>query len=225
MIHNITSLKEYRSILCLNGDLPESSFFNDMELPVIAADGAANKLLELGISPQLIAGDLDSVQQSILETHDILHLPDQNSSDYQKAMLYLKENDLLPAIIVGINGGYLDHVLNNINIFMETNCLLYSPPLKGFILKEKTRANLLLPVQTKISIMGIPQATLSSSGLQWELNGTRLSFPGKTSCFNRTQSPEIILEIHQGDALVLIYEQMIKDSGMQEITSLDKHYK
>ncbi|MCE0721678.1 MULTISPECIES: thiamine diphosphokinase [Legionella] len=213
-MHDVINLTGYHSILCLNGDLPESSFFNRMNLPIIAADGAANGLLDLGIRPQLIAGDLDSVRPLILENHPFLHSPDQNQSDFQKTMGYLKDNNLLPAIIVGINGGCLDHVLNNMNIFMETNCLLYAPPIRGFVLHEHSRMNCVLPPQTKISLMGIPKATLSSKGLQWELNNTHLSFPGKTSCFNRTQLPEIVLEAHHGSVLVLIYEQMIEDAGL-----------
>ena len=214
MMHDVVNLKGYRSILCLNGHLPASSFFIDRNLPIIAADGAANHLIRLGIPPKLIIGDLDSVQPALLEGYAFLHLPDQDSNDYQKAMNYLKENDLLPAIIVGINGGHLDHILNNINIFMGTNCLFYAPPVTGFVIQEKSRINFLLPTQTKLSLMGIPEAILSSNGLKWELDNTHLTFPGKTSCFNRTQLSEIILEVHQGTVLVLIYEKKIEDAGM-----------
>lgn len=213
MIHDVINFSGYQSILCLNGVLPAPSFFMKLNLPVIAADGAANSLLELGIIPKLIIGDFDSVQPAILENHSALYLPDQDSNDYQKAMDYLQENQLLPAIIVGINGGYLDHILNNLNVFMETNCLLYAPPIRGFVLKENVQMNFLLPVQTKISLLGMPEALLSSKGLKWELENTHLFFPGKTSCFNRTQAPEIILQVHQGRVLVLLYEHSIADAG------------
>jgi thiamine pyrophosphokinase len=212
-MYDLINLTEYRSILCLNGDLPESTFFTQKNLPIIAADGAANSLIERAIHPALIIGDLDSVRPEVLEHHAFLNVPDQESTDYQKGMRYLKDNDLLPAIIVGINGGHLDHILNNINIFIGTNCLLYAPPIKGFVIKAPSRVNLLLPMQTKISLMGIPKATLSSKGLKWELNYSKLSFPGNTSCFNRTQLSEIALEVHQGAVLVLIYEQRINDAG------------
>lgn len=214
-MHDVTNLSGYQSILCLNGDLPPAAFFESMNVPVIAADGAANRLLDLGIVPQLITGDLDSVRPDILEHHPFFHLPDQESTDYQKSMFYLKSHDLVPAIIVGINGGYLDHVLNNMNIFMETNCLLYAPPIKGFVINNPFRRSISLPLQTKISLIGIPEAILSSQGLQWELHSAHLTFPGKTSCFNRTQSPEISLEVHQGAALVLIYESFIEDAGLR----------
>jgi thiamine pyrophosphokinase len=214
MIPEVINLKEYRSILCLNGHLPEASFFKSMNIPVIAADGAANYLLSQGIAPQLIIGDLDSVQPHLLKEHAVLHLPDQDRTDYQKAMHYLKEHQLLPSIIVGINGGHLDHILNNINLFMETECLLYAPPIQGFVIKEQASLHCSLPLQTKISLIGLPKAILSSKGLKWELNNTHLSFPGPTSCFNRTHSSEIKLEVHQGAVLVLFYEEFIKDAGI-----------
>ncbi len=212
-MHDLVNLKGYRSILCLNGDLPELSFFNTINLPIIAADGAANSLLGMGISPQLIIGDLDSVNPSILEKHAFLHLPNQNSNDYQKAMHHLKDKGLLPAIVVGINGGYLDHVLNNINIFMDSDCVLYAPPVKGLVIKENSRFSVLLPEQTKVSLIGIPNAVVSSVGLKWELKQSTLSFPGKTSCFNRTSSTQIELAVHEGAVLVLIYEQNVADAG------------
>lgn len=174
-------------------------------------------LCNLGVFPDLITGDLDSIQPALLENHSFLHLPDQGSTDYQKTMHYLQTHDLLPAIVVGINGGYLDHILNNINIFMDTNCLLYSPPLKGFVVNEKLRVNFILPVQTKISLIGIPEVVLSSEGLKWELKHSHLSFPGKNSCFNRTKTAEISLEVHQGAALVLIYEDAIEDAGVSSL--------
>ncbi|MFJ1268324.1 thiamine diphosphokinase [Legionella lytica] len=210
---NALNLASYRSILCLNGDLPASSFFMHLQLPIIATDGAANSLHELGVHPELIIGDLDSVLPELLENYPHIRLPEQNSNDYQKALAYLKGKDLLPAIVVGVNGGYLDHILNNINIFLETNCLLYSPPITGLVLNKDAQLNCILPMQTKISLMGIPQATLSSKGLQWELNATHLSFPGTSSCFNRSKAAEIHLEVHQGSVLVLIYEQQIDDAG------------
>lgn len=208
-----TDFKDYQSILCLNGLLPDSSFFVSLNLPVIAADGAANSLLESGIVPELIIGDLDSFKPSIGMKHRTLHLQDQNSNDFQKSLTYLKDKGLLPAIVVGINGGHLDHILNNINIFIETDCILYAPPIIGYVLKEQRKHQFLLPNNSKIPLMGIPFASLSSKGLKWELDKSNLSFPGNTSCFNRTKESRIELDIHIGTVLVLIYDEAAIDAG------------
>lgn len=212
-MHDLINFTGYRSILCLNGELPQSSFFTQRKLPIIAADGAANSLLAQGLTPNLIIGDLDSVHDEILKEYPFIRSADQNTSDYQKALRYLAEQNLLPAIVVGVNGGHLDHILNNINIFMGSNCLLYAPPIKGFVLKEQRPMSFTLPLHSKISLMGVPQARLSSQGLKWELNDTQLSFPGTCSCFNRVQQTKLHLEVHQGAVLVLIYEQMVLDAG------------
>ncbi|QBR83721.1 thiamine diphosphokinase [Legionella israelensis] len=203
----------YRSVLCLNGDLPGSSFFLSCSLPVIAADGAANRLHQLGIRPNIVIGDLDSVNTIIRQQNKVLHCPEQDSNDFQKSIQYLREKALLPSIVLGINGGFLDHVLNNINIFLETGCVLYSPPIVGYILKENYRKAFSLPFNTKISLLGIPSAIITSKGLKWELNESRLSFPGNTSCFNRTRESSIELSIHQGALLVLIYTEASSDAG------------
>lgn len=212
-MHELTDLSRYHSILCLNGDLPDIHFFAALDLPVIAADGAANTLIAMDIIPQIIIGDLDSLLPSIRERHNTLHLPDQSSTDFQKALAHLEEQNLLPALVVGINGGYLDHILNNINLLMMTECMIYAPPLIGYVLKEHTKHSLSLPQNSKLSLMGIPSAKVSSQGLKWDLHHDLLSFPGKTSCFNRTEQEQISLEIHEGTVLALIYQDAIHDAG------------
>lgn len=194
----------YYSIIVLDGDIPEKSFF-EAGLPIIAADGAMNALYRLGIKPKVVIGDLDSVDPMVLVDTDIIYKPDQNSCDFQKALAYAKEEHLLPAIIVGANGGYIDHVLNNINILLQQNCVFYSDPIAGHVVSSQQERVFSLVPNTKISLIGFPQASLSTQGLYWELQNDTLSFPGYSSCFNRTQSPEVSIKVHSGHVLILIY--------------------
>lgn len=195
---------QYRSILVLDGDLPEKSFF-ESGLPIIAADGAMNALHLLGITPKVVVGDLDSVNPALLTHIEVVHKPDQNSCDFEKALLFLEEKHLLPAIIVGINGGYIDHILNNINIFLQQGCVFYAPPIVGYTLEAGKTHAFSLPLHTKISLMGFPNAQVSTQGLQWELQDYQMSFPGQNSCFNRTGLECIDITVHSGLILVLIY--------------------
>ena len=135
----------YRSVLCLNGELPGAHFFRQNTLPLIAADGAANKLVKMQLTPEIIIGDLDSVNSDIRLQHSVLHKPCQNSSDFQKALDYLEVHQLLPTIIVGVSGGRIDHILNNVNIFMGTKSIFYAPPLIGFTMVEGQSEQFSLP--------------------------------------------------------------------------------
>lgn len=210
----------YRSILCLNGDLPEVDFFKK-DLPIIAADGAANTLIERGITPNYVVGDLDSVRHEHAARVKTVYRPDQNSSDFQKSLEFMQEQNLFPSIITGINGGHIDHILNNIGIFSHDmlnhaeahHSVFYAPPVVGLILSAPDDRTLSLPIHTKLSLMGMPHAIISTHGLKWELDHYHLSFPGQTSCFNRSTEPTISIHTQHGCALLMIYSDCINDAG------------
>ena len=162
--------------------------------------------MAMDITPTLTIGDLDSVSSALRASLPMLAIPDQNSSDFQKVLAYAEQQDLLPAIVVGANGGYLDHILNNINIFLSTGSILYAPPLIGFTLQAGDERNLSLSFNTKMSLLGMPSAVVDSVGLKWELTNYLLQFPGATSCFNRSVQEVVQLIVRQGTCLVLLYD-------------------
>ena len=200
----------YKSILCLSGDLPEKDFFQKMRLPVIAADGAANKLHTLGITPQIVIGDLDSIQPSLDVNY--LHIQDQSRCDYEKSMEYLEQMRLLPTIVLGISGGDLDHILNNIGIFMlnTQGNLLYAPPLYGAIF-SLAQTQVTLPIHTKISMLGLPKARVVTKGLEWDLTGQELYFPGFNACLNRSKDTKVDVQVLEGQILFLAHEFFLQN--------------
>jgi thiamine pyrophosphokinase len=120
----------------------------------------------------------------------------------------------LPSIICGINGGYIDHILNNINIFLSSGSIFFDPPIVGYALKAGDVINLNLPVKSKLSLIGIPYASVSTSGLRWELEGADLRFRGSNSCYNRTKEGKITISVYKGTVLVMIYLEEIQDAGV-----------
>lgn len=208
----------YRSFLVLDGDLPETEFFTSYDpsirdIPLIAADGAANRLFEAGIVPFATVGDLDGLKPDIASKINTVYRPNQDSCDFQKSLVYIKDNLLAPSIITGIGGGVLDHILQNINLFLDTDSIFYSPPLFGSILSTNSERKYKLPLNTKISVIGF-NAVISSLGLKWEFKNYESSFPGNNSCFNRTQEEDITIKVTKGSALVMIYLQNIQDCGL-----------
>ncbi|MDR1528717.1 MAG: thiamine diphosphokinase [Puniceicoccales bacterium] len=208
----IVKFDEYRSVLCLHGNLPDHKFFQKIQLPIIAADGAANSLTAMGITPHMIIGDLDSVRQDLLVDGKFIKLGDQNSSDFEKALNYLGDNSLLPSIILGINGGYMDHILNNINIFARTNSIFLGENMVGLMLRGTHVFN--LEIGTKLSLFGIPKCLITTKGLRWNLGMAELAFPGFNSCFNRTTLGNIHIHIAHGTALLIVYTSTIVDAGL-----------
>lgn len=208
-------LKEVKSILCLNGMIPDRDFFLHHSCQIVAADGAADKLKQIGIKPNLIIGDLDSVRLDEHEEAEIVHRPDQNSSDFEKGLAYLKAKDLFPVVVCGVGGGVLDHVLYNINVVAANDCIFYDPPLIGRVLTAPTTLSLRLDLHTKLSLIAMPMATVKTSGLKWNLNNDILEFPGANSCFNRSVKDNIEIEIVGGKILLLIYLEHVTDCGVK----------
>ena len=93
MINN--NLGYFKSILCLNGRLPNKKFFKEFSgLPIIAADGAGSKLINLGIYPETVIGDLDSFEHNYDE-YPMIHfvkMNSQNNTDFEKSISFAKKN-------------------------------------------------------------------------------------------------------------------------------------
>ncbi|MDR3224211.1 MAG: thiamine diphosphokinase [Holosporales bacterium] len=209
-ISKFVDFSEHKSVICLHGNLPSADFFDSTELSIIAADGGANNLQKIGVTPDLIIGDLDSVKEELLYINH-LKMADQNYSDFQKALGYVESNDLTPTIVCGINGGYIDHILNNINIFCSSKATIIDRSTIGMCLDNTRIFN--FPVNTKLSIFGMPNCIISTRGLKWELDETVLVFPGNCSCFNRTMTDDIVVDVKSGRVLLIVYTDRIDDAG------------
>jgi thiamine pyrophosphokinase len=193
-----------KSVLCLNGDLPELEFFKDKN-NIVATDGAIDKLINIGVVPRAIIGDFDSVAHLYYRDIPMIYTPNQDLSDFEKALIYLEDNDLLPTIVCGVTGGVIDHILYNINVIMKNHCLFYDRGVFGVPLRAPIKRIFNLKLDSKISFIAMCKAKIRTLGLKWELNNDYLEFPGRNSPFNRTAKEEVIIEVLEGEILILIH--------------------
>jgi thiamine pyrophosphokinase len=200
----------YKSILCLDGTLP-CDLIKELNLPVVAADGAANTLIKNGVEPEIIIGDLDSVNADLLQNRRHIKIENQDSTDFEKALSFIEEKSMTPAIVAGIDGGYIDHILGNVSIFSATKFTAVTSDMIFMAVDDKKILN--VPEDTKISILGMPRCVIKSSGLKWELNNHELSVMGQTSLCNRAASRQVELDVISGKAIVFVYTRPISDAG------------
>ena len=108
---------------------------------VIAVDGGLHHLLSLGLFPDLLIGDLDSITEDELKTCQDQHVeilrfkPEKDESDLELALREAKKRNFGKFTIACATGGRLDHTFSNI-------ALLFHPSLQGdevSIQGEKTR--------------------------------------------------------------------------------------
>ncbi len=111
------------SILVLNGPLrwTESLARIAEEAPrVLAADGGADALARIGIRPDVVIGDLDSISPGVrgwVGEDRMCHRPDQDRTDFEKALEFaFSQSDVRRLIVLGALGGRLDHTIGNLGV-------------------------------------------------------------------------------------------------------------
>lgn len=200
--------KKFDLIICLNGDLPNKEIFNLLsDIPIIAADGAYDKLHSLGIVPIAIVGDMDSITKvhNTTQTH-FEYVASQESNDFEKCLYYIKNKGYEDILILGLEGGLLEHTINNTSIVLKYNAdfrlTIYHENRYCFLLRESV--TLKLEKDEKLSLIPYPKVRLRTKGLKWELDYEYLELGVREGASNVTNSENIILEISEGKCFLFI---------------------
>jgi|JI102314A2RNA_FD_contig_31_8180446_length_540_multi_7_in_0_out_0_1 thiamine pyrophosphokinase len=105
-------LSSYKSVIVLDGDISKTFPELRLNVVVIAADGAGSR-----VNADYIVGDGDSLDERF--TSRLVLNPDQNTTDFEKCIEFAKSKDLLPALVIGMGGGEIDHVLGNAQVLLK----------------------------------------------------------------------------------------------------------
>jgi thiamine pyrophosphokinase len=108
-------------IAIVGGGAVEPAFLDDLaerNIPLVGADGGGNSIGDAGYLPAAIIGDMDSLtDRGEWETRTrVIHLTEQDSTDFQKA-LYCTEAPVTLAL--GMTGKRLDHTLAALSAVLE----------------------------------------------------------------------------------------------------------
>lgn len=201
-------LSSYRSVLFLNGKKPSHQLLEKIQgtIPIIAADGAAE-----WCAADYVVGDLDSLSTAYKGSAEMIHISDQYSTDFEKAMDFVKKRDLLPCLVVGISGGEIDHFLGNIQALVkhtENHSFFfldeYEKGLKIGIPLSKGKYPIKMNIGTTVSIIPHCICTLTTKGLFWELKNQQINPDGLLTIRNRSTKEWVEFNLTEGKALIVI---------------------
>lgn len=190
---------------------------------IVALDGAANTLLNLGIKPHIILGDFDSINtEKALPQVAISHLktpyynsqairivpaPDQNNTDLTKGIRYCDQEGAQSIAIICATGRRLDHHEANLRSLYKE----YRAKRPLIIHGEEQSVRLLRDeafsfsgeIGDKFGAVAYPEAEISSEGLRYELKDFPLKFALSDSTCNELQSNKVNLTV-RGNALIFM---------------------
>lgn len=211
-------IASHRSVICLDsGEFNEKvlALVNDSAV-VIAADGAANWMGGKGLNPQYIVGDGDSFSSALgCSDAEEIFSADQNTTDFEKCIQFVKEKGLLPSLVLGFNGGEIDHVLGNAQVLLNHSEEVSLFFIDSYYKRGRTGIKIGLPLSEGsyrmtvqigaiVSILPFCFCRMTSKGLVWELKGQALTQDGLLAIRNRAAKEQIDLHVEKGKALVII---------------------
>ena len=207
-----------RAIIIANGQIQDSDSHRSLVTPtdlIICADGGADNALALGLQPQVVIGDLDSLDESLrsrLEKQHcqfIAHPARKDETDLELAVKYAAEQGAQEMLILGALGYRLDHALANV-------LLLALPELRSIKAKILNGRREVFLIRDEALIEGQVGDTLSllplteevtgiySEGLEYPLeNGTLYLGPAR-GISNVLTTPQARVRVGQGLLLAVI---------------------
>ncbi|MFK7973306.1 MAG: thiamine diphosphokinase [Rickettsiaceae bacterium] len=208
----INSLPPYTTIIVANGNLIKcNKILNSRDVFIVATDGGYDKCRQLNITPNIVIGDRDSLVSKNCPNY--LYVADQNTTDLEKAILYCKDRGMHNILMLGICGGELDHALNNIMLitkYLDSNMqfTIYDQyddnRIKISYLLNQGQLRFTCAKHATISILPLPIAKISTTGLKWELNEELLNLDTHTSVRNSAAIEDIKINCLSGKSIVIV---------------------
>lgn len=169
---------------------------------VVACDGAAlSYIKDFGKAPEIIIGDLDSLDLSNLSTlSNIIHISSQNTNDLEKAIDFCRARGWDDIIVVGATGKREDHMIANVFLALEKEVMIVTE--YGTFAPVKDSLELKLSVGTPVSIFAPdPKTKVKSVGLEWPLDKHKFTNL-YSAALNRTNAETMILTTNRP---ILVY--------------------
>lgn len=167
----------YALIVC-NGEAPPAELLRVRAASAtlkIAADGGLRAFLDAGVNPDVLVGDLDSARRPFPAAVEVVHRPDQETNDLEKALDVALGKGVEEAIVLAATGLRLDQTLKNLSVLYQ-----YHGRFRSLVFEDASSTVCVLgsgneipwPIGTVISlfpITGIVEDVVTE-GLMYPLN-------------------------------------------------------
>ncbi|MCS7054341.1 MAG: thiamine diphosphokinase [Ignavibacterium sp.] len=210
-----------KCIIIANGKAPKRSdvifFLKKGYDTIFCADGGANSIRKIGLAPNFIIGDFDSVSKDTLnyfkDKSAIINFTRQTDTDVEKCLKFAIKKKFSEAILFGVTGDRLDHIICNLAIvikfFDKIKCSIVAE--KSFLSAFNSYVELKTKPNETISIYAFDDKTkITSKGLKYPLKNSTLPFGKKESTSNVAVGDKVSLKIKNGIAFVIREMEKIK---------------
>ena len=156
---------------------------------LVGADGGADRLLALDAVPDAVMGDLDSLSSKarLLLGDKVHHIQEQDSTDFDKALRYIRAPFILGH---GFMGARVDHALAAYSGLLRAShqiCILIGPRDLVFLAPPLMRLD--IRRGTRFSLFPMGSVRGESQGLRWPIAGINFAPDGMIGTSNEVSGP------------------------------------
>jgi len=206
-----------KGLIISSGDIENYESFieivNDYDY-ILCADGGLRHAQFLGITPDAIIGDFDSISKESLKLVHKLNIPmyrfpiEKNETDTELALKFMLEKGYKNITLIGATGSRIDHTLAN--MFLLRNLLPYNA-----VGKIVNNNNIIYLVNNKIKLTKkdgyyisiIPISTdgviVSLEGFYYPLKNEGIPFGSTLGISNKIIGEQGIIRIKKGEAIII----------------------
>ncbi|MBO8137441.1 MAG: thiamine diphosphokinase [Desulfotomaculum sp.] len=183
---------------------------------IICADGGTKHARAMGILPNVIIGDMDSVDHDLINYYQsrgavVHHYPrEKDEVDTELAIREAARVGSRDLLLLGATGGRIDHTLANIHLLLtaanlgvrariadEQHCItLVTPQYPAEIKGNQGEVLSLIPLTTEVK-------GVNSRGLKWELNDRDFKIGNPFGISNELSRPSALITVQDGILLMI----------------------
>jgi len=174
---------------------------------IVAADSAADYLVENQLSPDVVIGDLDSLKTPRDQFTEVIADDDPMTTDCDKLLSCARSSGVSKLTLINLEGGLTDHFIAALQSIaksdLDVRCIFQQG--SGWIVKPLfPRRKLAIDRVSLLPIAVCLETTFS--GVQWPLDCVTLDPLGATSISNRVTSKDhfVYAQVKSGAALLFI---------------------
>jgi thiamine pyrophosphokinase len=210
------SLPHHSALIIANGKLPGTEVINALTASadfIICADGGANHAKRIGILPDLIIGDFDSVSKETLKFfRNVRRIkePDQDTTDLEKSILYCISHGIRSANVIGASGDRIDHTTAGLGCFKKFGhqISLRMIDALGELTRIDGEVHLLMTIGEKLSLIPVDQCTgIRTYNLKFCLDGEILEIGTREGVSNSALAENVSISVEQGTLLLYRFHQ------------------
>ncbi|MBO5059693.1 MAG: thiamine diphosphokinase [Clostridia bacterium] len=196
-----------RAVIICGGNVGEyiNKYIEDGDF-IICADSGYDRAKSCGISPDIVIGDMDSVESRDLPENKIVYPARKDFTDSELVVHYALEHGFSDVLLFGMIGTRMDHTLANISLLEQ---------LKGINAVIIDEYNEIYFAESEMTICGNIGDTISiipfggdavgvtTSGLDYPLSGGVIKSGTSLGVSNMMTAESCSIKIDKGTAFVI----------------------